>query len=456
MSRYNFLRLNREQCYLMPPNLRDWLPEGDLVWFLLDAVSQMDLGSFYAKYRADGWGAAAYEPSLMVSLLLYAYCLGVRSSRKIERLCRRDIGFRVITANEAPDHTTIARFRQGNQEALAALFTEVLRLCAEAGLVNVGLVALDGTKIKANASLGANRTYASIKEEVQRMLAEAAAKDAEEDEIHGAGERGEEVPEGLRDRRKRLVRLQEAKARLEAEAAAEAAKQREKTKQRRAEEKRTGKKKRGRKPKEPQETPEADAKANVTDPDSRIMKTRRGYVQGYNAQAVVTEGQVIVAADVTQEANDVKQLYPMLEQTQEELAAAGVEECIGAGLADAGYWSEANSQDVDPGGPELLIATTKGWKHRKALREKGPAPGGAPPGLSAREQMEHKLRTERGWGLYSQRGWMVEGVFGQIKHVRECNCFMRRGHSAARSEWRLIAATHNLLKLWRSARVTPA
>lgn len=452
MSHHNFLPLSRDQDYLMPPSMRDWLPLGDLVWFLLDAVSQMDLRGFYARYRNDGWGRAAYEPSMMVSLLLYGYCLGVRSSRQMERLCERDIGFRVITANQVPDHSTIARFRQANREELAALFTQVLRLCAEAGLVKVGVVALDGTKLKANASLGANRTYASIEEEVKRMLAEAAARDAEEDEIYGAGQRGDELPEDLQDRRKRLVRLQEAKARLEREAVAEAAKQAEKIREREAEEKKTGRKMRGRKPKGPDETPGAEAKANVTDPESRIMKTRAGYVQGYNAQAMVTEDQLIIAADVTQEANDMRQLHPMLQRAQEELEAAGVEERIGVGLADAGYWSQANVREADPHGPELLIATTKGWKQRKALREKGPPRGRIPKGLSLRGRMERKLRTKRGVALYSKRGWMVEAVFGQIKHVRASDRFMQRGHSAIRSEWRLIATTHNLLKLWRSGR----
>jgi transposase len=450
VNSFNFLPLNREQDHLMPPSLRDWLPEGDLSWFVLDAVSQMDLTPFYAKYRADGWGHAAYEPSMMVCLLLYAYCLGVRSSRQIERLCERDIGFRVITANQAPDHSTIARFRQANEEALTALFTQALRLCAEAGLVKVGTMALDGTKMKANASLAANRKYASIEAEVKRMLEEAAAKDAEEDELYGPDRRGDELPEDLRDRRKRLTRLKEAKARLEHEAAAEAAKQAEKIEKRAKEEKKTGRKKRGRKPKEPDDTPPVEAKANVTDPESRIMKTRTGYVQGYNAQVVVTKDQLIVAADVTQEENDVLQLHPMLKQAQEELTAVGVEEHIDVVLADAGYWSEANVQEADPEGPELLIATTKDWKQRKVLREKGPPRGRIPKNLSLLERMERKLRTKRGWGLYSQRGWIVEPVFGHAKDGRRCDRFMRRGHGAARSEWLLIAATHNLLKLWRS------
>jgi len=362
----------------------------------------------------------------------------------------------VIAANQVPDHSTIARFRKDNEQALAALFTEVLRLCAEAGMVKVGVVALDGTKMKANASLEANRTYSSIEEEVRRMLEEAQAQDSEEDRLYGSGRRGDELPEGLQDRGERLRRLKQAKERLEGEAAEEAARQAEKIEKRAQEEKKTGRKKRGRKPKAPDDTPQAGAKANITDPESRIMKTRTGYLQGYtilaqgNAQAVVTRDQMIVSADVTQAENDVQQLHSMLEQTQEDLSAAGVEEAPGVALADAGYWSESNLTKADPEGPELLIATTKDWKQRKALREKGPPRGRIPGDLSLRDRMERKLRTKRGWGLYRQRGWIVEPVFGHIKHARRCDGFMRRGHAAARSEWRLMTAAHNLLKLWRS------
>lgn len=453
MSGHNFRPLDRDQNYLFPPSLKDWLPEGDLAWFIIDAVSQMELETFYARYRDDGWGNAAYEPSMMVSLLLYAYCLGERSSRRIERLCERDIGFRVIAANQVPDHSTIARFRKDNEQALAALFSEVLRLCAEAGLVKVGVVALDGTKMKANASLEANRTYGSIKEEVRRMLEEALAQDREEDRLYGTDRRGDELPEGLQDRDERLSRLKQAKERLEREASEEAARQTEKIEKRAQEEKKTGRKKRGRKPKEPNDTPRAKAKANITDPESRIMKTRMGYLQGYNAQAVVTRDQIIVGADVTQVENDVQQLRPMLEQTQEELSAAGVEEMPGVALADAGYWSESNLAQVEPDGPELLIATTKDWKQRKALREKEPPRGRIPKDLPVKER---KLRTKRGWELYQQQGWIVEAVFAHAKHERRCDRFMRRGHKAAQSEWRLIAAAHNLLKLWRSGQVTLA
>lgn len=314
---YNFIESNRDQIYLMPLSLRKWLPEEDLAWFIVDAVDQMDLMGMYLKYRSDGKGQAAYEPSMMVALLLYAYSVGARSSRQIERLCERDIAFKVITANQVPDHSTIARFRQENGRDLERLFTDVLKLCAKAGLVKVGIVALDGTKLKANASLEANRTYWHIKKEVKKMLTEAEAQDAEEDKLYGKDKRGDELPDDLRARTSRLKRLKEEKQRLEEEAAA-AAQQREKIEAREAEEYETGQKKRGRKPNEPAPEAAAERKVNPTDPDSRIMKTRRGYVQGYNCQAVVTEGQIIVATELTTQENDVNQLHPMVERAQGE------------------------------------------------------------------------------------------------------------------------------------------
>ncbi len=446
---FNFRIVDRDQMYLMPPSLQEWLPEDDLAWFVMDAVSQMDLEKFYRRYREDGRGNAAYEPSMMVSLLLYSYCMGERSSRRIERLCRRDVAYRVIAANQVPDHATVARFRQEFEQELAELFPQVLKLCAEAGLVKVGLVALDGTKIKANAALAANRTYTSIEEEVRRWLKEAQATDEEEDRLYGPDRRGDELPPELADRRSRLARLKECKERLEQEAARAAARQQARVEAAQAEEAASGKKRRGRKPKAAKLTPEPDARANVTDPDSRIIKTRLGYIQGYNAQAVVTEGQIVVAAEVTQEANDVHQLHPMLSKAKENLGVAGCREEIKAVVADAGYWSEANIHKADPYGPELLIATTKDWKQRKALRDTPPPRGRIPANLPPRERMERKLLTKRGRALYTKRSQTVEPVFGQMKGAQGCDRFLRRGKSACDSEWKLICATHNLLKLWR-------
>jgi transposase len=373
MAGYNFIRPNRDQLFLMPPALQDWLPPDDLAYFLLDAVDQFDLAPFYAAYRADGVGQAAFQPHMMVALLLYAYCLGVRSSRQIERLCRRDVAFRVVAGNLRPDHATIARFRQRHGEALKGLFTDILRLCKEAGLVKVGVVALDGTKMAADAALNANRTYESIRSEVETMLEEAGAQDAEEDRLYGPERRGDELPEAMRDRRGRLERLKRCRERLEGEAAAAAADHARRLAERAAQGVEAGQKLRGRKPKPVSDAPEPEAKANVTDPDSRIMKARRGYVQAYNAQAVATADQIIVAADVTAEENDVAQLHPMLAAAASELKAAGVEEAVGAALVDAGYWSEANLEQADPDGPELFVATRRtGSNASRCVRDHHP------------------------------------------------------------------------------------
>jgi len=450
----NFLACERDQQYLMPPSLREWLPEGHLAWFVLDAVAEMDLSAFSARYRDDGWGRAAYAPAMMVALTLYSYCLGERSSRRIERRLGEDIAYRVIAANQSPDHTTIARFRQHNEGALAGLFTEILRLCAGAGMVKVGVVAIDGTKMAASASLAANRTTDAIEAEVRRILAEAAETDAAEDALYGEGVRGDELPPELADRRSRLARLKEAKRRLDAEDAARRSAHDRRLVEREAIERESGKRLRGQKPKPP--APKTDAKANTTDPDSRILKSPDRFLQGYNAQAAVSPDQIILAAELTQQANDVAQLHPMIAATEQGLHAAGVGEPIGAIVADAGYYSEANLAEADPEGPELVIATTKSWRQRQAAREQPPPRGRIPAGMPPRERMERKLRTKRGQALYRMRGQTVEPVFGQIKDPRAIRRFMRRGLGACQSEWRLIAATHNLLKLFRHTGAPPS
>jgi transposase len=452
MAGYNFIRPNRDQLSLMPPALQDWLPPDDLAYFLLDAVDQFDLTSFHAAYRADGAGQAAFQPHMMVALLLYAYCLGARSSRQIERLCQHDVAFRVVAGNQCPDHATIARFRQRHSEALKGLFTDILRLCKEAGLVKVGVVALDGTEMAADAALGANRTYGAIRKGVETMLTEAETKDVEEDRLYGPEQRGDELPAAMRDRGGRLERLRRCRERLEQEAAAAAAEHAQKLKERAAKEDRTGQKLRGRKPKPVSETPEAEAKANVTDPDSRIMKTRRGYLQGYNAQAVATADQIIVAADVTAGENDVDQLHPMLAAAANELKAAGVEQKVRAALVDAGYCSEENLAATEPEGPELFVATRKDWKQREQMRQAPPPRGRIPGHLNRRERMDRKLLTKRGRRLYKRRSQIIEPVFGQTKTCRGIDRFQRRGLANCQSEWKVICGTHNLLKLWRSGK----
>ena len=446
---YNFYPVNRDQLFLLPPSMREWLPEDHLVWFVIDAVAQMDLTKFYARYRLDGHGATAYEPSMMVTLLLYGYCVGQRSSRQIQRLCEQDAAFRIVSGNQAPGFNAIARFRRAHMEALSGLFLDVLKLCKAAGLAKVGVVALDGTKVKANAALDANREYAWLAKEVEKMLAEAETTDHKEDNLFGVERRGDELPAELRDPKSRLARMKECMARLEREAAEAAALQQAKLDQRAREEALTETPKKGRKPAPPDATPDPKATANVTDPDSRIMKTRQGYVQGYNAQAVVNADQIILSCAVTQEANDVQQLHPMIDRTQANMAAAGIATTIGVLLADAGYWSEKNMLEAEDGDPELLIATLKDHKQRLAARM-APAPRGRlPKNLNVRDWMERKLLTKRGRKLYKLRGAIVEPIFGQTKDARDCDNFLMRGVYLADGEWTLICTTHNMLKLWR-------
>jgi transposase len=458
----NFIACDREQTFLMPPDVREWLPESHLAWFVIDAVEEMDLAAFYAAYRADGHGRPAYEPAMMVALLLYAYARGMRSSRMIERACEEDVAYRVISAQQRPDHATIARFVERHDDALAGLFAAVLGLCAQAGLARVGVVAIDGTKVLANASRDANVDYEQIAREI---VEEAQAVDAAEDEAYGEA-RGDELPpelassQGRRkwlreaqrelDRRReqearpiprsRPARLKEAKRRLDeqlftecrANAAYEAYRAR-------------GVMRNGRrlgpnttpKPYTPPEIPEG--RINLTDPDSRVVKGLRGFIQGYNAQAVTTEDQVVIAAEVMVASPDFGHLEPMLNAARGELEAAGVTDAPEVVLADAGYWHHQQMQTITDRGIELLIPPD-------SSRRKGARPGWEGGVYAA---MRERLATDRGAELYRKRQPMIEPVFGQTKFNRRIDRFHRRGRHAARTEWRLITATHNLLKLWR-------
>ncbi|HYT79796.1 MAG TPA: transposase [Actinomycetota bacterium] len=439
---YNFLPVERDQSFLLPPSMTDWLPEDHLAFFVLDVVENMDLRPFYLGYRQDGWGGAAHEPRMMVALLLYAYCVGERSSRKIERRCEEDIAFRVICGNNSPDHTTIARFRRQNERALASCFTEVLRLCAEAGLIRIG--PLDGTKISANASLRANRSKESIEAEVAAILAEAAAVDGSEDDAFGEGVRGDELPESMRARQGRLARLAECKARLESQDVARV--HEAELRRREAIREQTGHRPVGRPPKQRRPTKNSLV-ANPTDPDSRVMKTRYTYLQGYNAQVLVAEDQVIVAAAITQEPADMHQLHPMLERGRRELHAAKIEGGIGVVLADAGYYSERNLEASESAPERFLVAVTNEHDQRTGVSTTPGAHKGS-HGLLMRDE----LAREEGRLLYAKRAGMVEPVFGQIKEARGARRFARRGLRACDAEWKLICATHNVLKLWRCSR----
>jgi transposase len=307
---YNFLRGDRDQPFLLPPDLRDWLPNDHLAWFVRDVVDQLDLQPFLRSYRADGHGHPAWDPKTLLGVLLYAYAIGVRSSRQIQQRCIEDLAFRVLAGNQAPDHVTIARFRVRHQQALAGFLVESLRLCAAAGLVRLGLVALDGTKVAANAADRANRTLLKLQEEVAEILRQAAEADRREDRQHSSA-RGEELPAELASPTGRLARLQQAKARLEAEATERQHRYQQRVTELAAAARARGKQPRAYiKPRARDEAPNPRAVANVTDPDSRFLHTRNGTVQGYNAQAVVTKDQVVVAAALTGEANDLQQLQP--------------------------------------------------------------------------------------------------------------------------------------------------
>ena len=444
----------------MPVSLREWLPENHLAWFVLAAVEELDLAAFYAAYRQDANGRPAHDPAMMVALLLYAYARGQRSSRVIERGCVEDIAFRVIAANQRPDHCTIARFRQRHEAAIGELFGGVLGLCAEAGLVQVGVVAIDGTKVQANASHHATRDYEQIAREI---LAEAAETDRVEDEQYGTA-RGDELPPELSTEQGRRGWLRDARRRLDEQRAAEARPipasrpQRLRESKRRLEEelwtecqantayeayRARGVMKDGRRfgrPPNPYRPPAAPVgKINITDPDSRNVKTPRGWVQGYNAQAAVTETQIVLAAEVTTDSPDFGHLEPMVAATESELAAIGHRQRPQVVVADAGYWHHVQMDAIVERGIQVLIPPDAGKRR------------GARPGWDGGRYafMRRVLASDRGKQLYAKRQVMIEPVFANTKFNRRIDRFQRRGRAAARSEWRLITATHNLLKLHR-------
>ena len=421
----------------MPPSLRDWLPEDHLAWFVLDAVDEMDLAAFYGDYRADGRGRPAHDPGMMVALVLYAYAVGERSLRGIERRCVEDVAFRVIGGNRRPDHSTIGRFVERHERRLEALFAQVLALCARAGLVRAGTVALDSTKIAANASGLANRTSEQIAREI---FEQAAAINAAENELYGDA-RGDELPPELADPKTRRTRLREAKRQLEAEWEAER-RARQQMLDRHAEHKaRTGRRVKGRPPAQRDLSGDPPGRVNLTDPDSRPVKGPRGFIQGYNAHAVASEDQIVVAAELTNRTADGGMLEPMIGAARTELADAGVQELPTTALADAGYWSARQIEKLMTGGLTVLVPPDG---HTRT----GPPATNKRGALAA--GMRARLASDEGRALYRRRQTMIEPVFGQTKFNRRAERFRRRGLGACRAEWKLICATHNLLKLWRA------
>jgi transposase len=458
-----------DQRLLLPPDLQDWLPQKHLARFISDVVDELDLSAIFSSYdKRDGRGAPPYHPRMMVKLLLYGYCIGIPSSRRVEEATYTDVAFRVLAAGQHPDHASIAEFRKRHLEALAALFKQVLRLCDKAGLVKLGHVAIDGTKVKANASKHKAMSYermektekkleeeiaSLLEEEIAALLERAERVDAAEDEQHGANRRGDELPEEFARRESRLKVIREAKEALEEEAreqAREKACQAEaKLAERQRREEETGKKMGGRKPTVPdveQAKPDPKAQRNFTDPDSRIMVdgATKAFGQGYNGQAAVDRhSQIILAAEVTQEANDKQQLVPMARKVLENTGQ--LPEQISA---DSGYFSETAVTDEALEGVDLYVAVAR-QKHGEEVKT---VEGEAPADATMKEQMGHKLKTEEGKAAYALRKGTVEPVFGQIKGVRGFRQFLMRGLEKVRAEWRLICLTHNLLKLFGSGR----
>jgi hypothetical protein len=385
-------------------------------------------------------------------VLLDAYATGVRSSRQIQRRCTEDLAYRVLAGNQLPDHVTIARFRVRHQQALAGFLVQSLKLCAAAGLVRLGVIALDDTKVAANAADRANHTLAKLQDEVDQILQQAAEVDQAEDRQHGDA-RGDELPEALASKAGRLARLRQAKALLEAEAAERQRRYQQRVAALAAAARAKGKQPHAHiRPRRRDEAPNPTATANVTDPDRRLVHARSGWVQGYNAQAVTTCAQVIVAAELTQHTSDLQQLRPMLAATTATLTAAGIPQRPATLLADCGYWSIANLTQI-PDAPELLIPPARHGRHGKPRKDGKPS---ASRSDGLRAAMTAKLASADGTALDARRRQTIEPVFGQIKDHRGARRFLRRGLAACAAEWKLLCGTHNLLKLWRHTRSRPA
>ena len=436
------------QVLLLPPSLDEWLPEGHLAYFISDLVEHFDLRAIEETYEDELRGGPPYHPAMMVKLLLYAYCTGVYSSRRIAKHVHEDVAFRVLAAGNAPDFRTINEFRRRHLAALSGLFRQVLELAQRAGVVTLTHVALDGTKVQANASKHKAMSYDRLCKEESRLAAEVAEWfrradeiDAAEDAEYGPDRSGDEVPEKLRRRESRLRKIREAKAALEAEAQAKAEQQRAARAAKGAQAAQRHQKLRGPKPQPPRETPDERVQYNFTDPESRIMKNADGaFVQAYNAQAAVDAAHhLIVAIDVTAQPADRPHLEPM---------AAAVAENTGQTpkrlSADAGYFSENAVTALAPK-IDLYIATEK-VKHSQPVL---PAPRGRiPADLSVKERMQRKLRTNAGRTVYQMRKAIVEPVFGQIKGARGFTRFLLRGLKKVRGEWTLVATAHNLCRLF--------
>jgi transposase len=417
-----------EQDLLLPPSLRDWLPEDHLTYFVSDVVEQLDLSAIESIYEEEERGQPPYHPRMMTKILIYGYCVGVFSSRRMQKKLSEDVGFRVLAAGNQPDFRTISDFRKQHLGALQGLFDQVLQIALQAGTRKLGRVVLDGSKVKANASKHKAMSYGRmqeeekrLKDEVKRLLKQADATDEEEDRRYGRDRTGEELPAELARRETRLKRIQEAKRALEERAREEA-------------------KSKG----EPEEKakPKAKMQYNFTDPESRIMLGADGFVQAYNTQiAVEPDYQWIVGQKVTQAANDKQQLVPTVKAVEEQAGQKPQEV-----MTDSGYCSEANLKYLEKNKIEGFIATDKeSYRDRQQPGPRGPLP----PGATRVDRMRRKLQTKAGAAIYSRRKTIVEPVFGQIKQARGFRQFLLRGLEKVQGEWAMICLTHNILKLHR-------
>jgi len=446
MKDYRFIDYEPDKPVDLPPDIRKWLPQDHLALFISDVVDALDISEITDRYLHLEGGRPAYHPRMMLKLLFYGYCIGVRSSRRIEQKTYEDVAFRVLSCDSHPDHSRISDFRKRHLAAISRLFVQVLEICKEFGLVKLGFVALDGTKMKANASKHKAMSYCrmvkkekELAREVDKLLKQAEALDEQEDKKYGKGKRGDELPQELRFKEKRLAKIREAKQALEQEAREKAA----------------GKEKSDTDGKSPQDNgagpadtsdikPDDKKQRNFTDSESRIMLdgATKAFTQGYNAQAAVDcDSQVIVSADVTQQANDKKQLIPMLDQIGENLG-----EIPDRALADSEYFVEESVKSVVKGFIEPFIPRER----KKHDDPPDPAPRGRiPDNTSVVDRALRRLKTKAGQRIYSKRKESIEPVFGQIKENRGIRAFLLRGLEAAKGEWKLICLTHNILKLWR-------
>ena len=462
--RKNYRAWDAQQCSQQAVSPQDALPEDDLVFFLLDTIPLLDLSTFHRHYTAETPGQPPFDVTMMVTLLVYAYSVGVCSSRKIAAACERNLAFRAVVGNAPPDFRTISDFRKIHLAAMKPLFLEVLRLAGDMGLVKLGNLSTDGTKIGANASRHKAMSYGYMKKDIERLEAEidqllkqAEQTDAEQDAALGS-RRGDELPDELKRREDRLAKIRTAKARLEAAARVKADEEQKRRDDEQAQREAEGRQRRGKEPAPVDATPEDKAQTNFTDPEAKIMKqSNKGFDYSYNAQAVVdAENQIIVAAEVTNQANDKQQGVPMAQAALANIAAAQIDRSTNAdgtptsipNTADAGYFSEEAVAELEAMGIDPHIATGR-QKHHEAAASL--AEGECAAALSAKEKMQHKLRTATGKLLYAARKHIVEPVFGQIKGVRGIRKFLLRSLAKVSAEWQLICLTHNLLKIWRRA-----